>query len=42
VIDNITDPLYDLRRARGHCVIRTTPAIIRTMTTARGEWAVVE
>ena len=37
VTDNITDPLYDLRRPRGHATIRTTPAIIRAMTTAQGE-----
>jgi hypothetical protein len=42
VAGNITDPLYDLRCPRGHSTIRTTPAIIRAMTTAQGTWAVVE
>ncbi|MEV0903208.1 hypothetical protein [Actinoplanes sp. NPDC049802] len=42
VVDNITDPIYDLRCEHGHSALRTTPSIIRAMTAAQGEWATLE
>ncbi|MEU8661817.1 hypothetical protein [Actinoplanes philippinensis] len=42
VTDNITDLIYDLRCPRGHSTLRSAPSIIRSMTAAHGEWAVIE
>src|SRR4051794_28497474 len=38
VIDNITDPIFDLRCRRGHSTLRTTPQLTRAMVRTPGDW----
>jgi hypothetical protein len=38
VIDNSSDPIYDLRCRRGHSTLRTTPQITKAMVRTPGDW----